>query len=134
VPINVNCYVVEELGTSSTTPIVALVFEAEFGRTWRRCSRAAQAEHLVQLDDGSGPGPRGWRRSSTTRSPYVPARAGLGPRSADDLILTGGTTGMPKASWRAEDIFFAAMGGGNYGGPGIKTPAEITASVSAARA
>ena len=21
--------------------------------------------------------------------------------------------------WRAEDIFFAALGGGNYGGPGI---------------
>ncbi len=24
--------------------------------------------------------------------------------------------------WRAEDIFFAAMGGGNYGGPGIEQP------------
>ena len=27
--------------------------------------------------------------------------------------------------WRAEDIFFAAMGGGNYGGPGIEKPEEI---------
>ena len=34
--------------------------------------------------------------------------------------------------WRAEDIFFAAMGGGNYGGPGIEQPEDITKNVSAA--
>jgi acyl-CoA synthetase (AMP-forming)/AMP-acid ligase II len=37
-------------------------------------------------------------------------------RSADDLycVYTGGTTGMPKGVlWRHEDIFFAAMGGGD---------------------
>ena len=45
----------------------------------------------------------------------VPGRA-FGPRSADDLycVYTGGTTGMPKGVlWRHEDIFFAAMGGGD---------------------
>ena len=38
------------------------------------------------------------------------------PRAADDLycVYTGGTTGMPKGViWRHEDIFFAAMGGGD---------------------
>ena len=32
--------------------------------------------------------------------------------------------------WRAEDIFFAAMGGGNYGGPGSSSPADIAKSMS----
>ena len=39
---------------------------------------------------------------------------------------------MPKGvMWRAEDIFFAAMGGGNYGGPGIEKPEDIQTDVSA---
>ena len=32
--------------------------------------------------------------------------------------------------FRSEDIFFAAMGGGNYGGPGITTPEQITDHIS----
>ncbi len=64
-----------------------------------------------------------------------PTRDGLLPRSADDLyvLYTGGTTGMPKGvMWRAEDIFFAAMGGGNYGGPGHRSsPTDIAKNVSA---
>jgi 3-oxocholest-4-en-26-oate---CoA ligase len=41
---------------------------------------------------------------------------GFPARSADDLycVYTGGTTGMPKGVlWRHEDIFFAAVGGGD---------------------
>ena len=41
---------------------------------------------------------------------------GFGRRRADDLycVYTGGTTGMPKGVlWRHDDIFFAAMGGGD---------------------
>ncbi len=34
--------------------------------------------------------------------------------------------------WRQEDIFFAAMGGGNYGGPGVATPEEVADHVSEA--
>src|SRR6185503_19771161 len=63
-----------------------------------------------------------------------PTQEGLHPRSPDDLYIlyTGGTTGMPKGViWRQEDIFFAAMGGGNYGGPGIDRPEAIAQSVSA---
>jgi len=53
-------------------------------------------------------------------------------RSGDDhyILYTGGTTGRPKGVvWRHEDIFFAALGGGNPGGPPISTPDEIVDSV-----
>jgi fatty-acyl-CoA synthase len=53
-------------------------------------------------------------------------------RSGDDhyVLFTGGTTGRPKGVvWRHEDIFFAALGGGNPGGPPIGEPGEIVASV-----
>ncbi len=47
------------------------------------------------------------------------------------MLYTGGTTGMPKGVvWRSEDIFFAAMGGGNPGGPPIEHPTDIAASVT----
>ncbi len=46
-------------------------------------------------------------------------------RSGDDryLIYTGGTTGRPKGvEWRHEDLFFAALGGGNLAGEAITAP------------
>jgi acyl-CoA synthetase (AMP-forming)/AMP-acid ligase II len=55
-------------------------------------------------------------------------------RSDDDLYIayTGGTTGMPKGVvWRHEDIFFAAMGGGDpttMQGP-ISRPEDIVERV-----
>ena len=46
------------------------------------------------------------------------------------MLYTGGTTGRPKGVvWRQEDIFFAALGGGNPGGPAITDPAAIVRSV-----
>jgi acyl-CoA synthetase (AMP-forming)/AMP-acid ligase II len=56
-------------------------------------------------------------------------------RSSDDLYLvyTGGTTGRPKGvMWRHEDIFFAAMGGGDpmrRAGP-IQCPEELDARIT----
>jgi acyl-CoA synthetase (AMP-forming)/AMP-acid ligase II len=55
-------------------------------------------------------------------------------RSGDDLycVYTGGTTGMPKGVlWRHEDIFFAAMGGGDPLSLGnhITTPEELAGRV-----
>ncbi|MCP4806328.1 MAG: acyl-CoA synthetase [Proteobacteria bacterium] len=50
------------------------------------------------------------------------------PRTGDELfiIYTGGTTGMPRGvMWRHEDIFFAALKGGNPGGTPIATPEGV---------
>lgn len=56
----------------------------------------------------------------------------FGPRDADDryVLYTGGTTGMPKGVvWRQEDIFFAAVGGGNPGGAPIARAEELGPNV-----
>ena len=50
------------------------------------------------------------------------------PRSQDDLVIiyTGGTTGMPRGvMWRHEDLFFAALQGGNPGGVPIREAAGL---------
>ena len=60
----------------------------------------------------------------------------FGPRSADDhyILYTGGTTGNPKGvMWRAEDIFFGGLGGGNLGEAPITKPEEITDQLDAGR-
>lgn len=49
-------------------------------------------------------------------------------RSDDDLVIiyTGGTTGMPKGvMWRHEDLFFAALQGGNPGGESFDDPDKM---------
>jgi acyl-CoA synthetase (AMP-forming)/AMP-acid ligase II len=49
-------------------------------------------------------------------------------RSADDLVIiyTGGTTGMPRGvMWRHEDLFFAALQGGNPGGVPFREAAAL---------
>jgi fatty-acyl-CoA synthase len=132
VPINVNYrYVAEELRyLFDNADLVALVYEAEFGPLVASVAPGLPAlEHLVVLDDDSGTVTEElaaveYEHALEAASPVRE----FGPRSPDDLyvLYTGGTTGMPKGvMWRAEDIFFAAMGGGNYGGPGIATPEEI---------
>jgi fatty-acyl-CoA synthase len=138
VPINVNYrYVVEELRyLFDNADLVALVFEAEFGpHVASVLPGLPKLRHLVQLDDGTGTATDGLAAVDYEQalSSASPTRDGLLPRSPDDLYIlyTGGTTGMPKGvMWRAEDIFFAAMGGGNYGGPGIDRPEQITDNLS----
>ena len=137
VPINVNYrYVPDELRyLFDNADLVALVYEAEFGpHVASVLPGLPKLQHLLELEDGTGTqnpdlGGVDYEHALASASPE---RSGE-PRSADDLYIlyTGGTTGMPKGvMWRQEDIFFAAMGGGNYGGSGIATPEEIGGNVS----
>jgi acyl-CoA synthetase (AMP-forming)/AMP-acid ligase II len=138
VPINVNYrYVPDELRyLFDNADLVALVFEASFTEAIRSVLPGLpKLQHLIVLDDvdqsaehaasvGAVPYETALRASSPVRD--------FAPRSPDDLYIlyTGGTTGMPKGvMWRQEDIFFAAMGGGNYGGPPITSPEQITSSL-----
>ena len=138
VPINVNYrYVADELRyLFDNADLVALVYEAEFGPLVASVLPGLpQLEHLIVLDDGSGTVTEElaaveYEHALASASP----ERDTSPRSADDLYIlyTGGTTGMPKGvMWRQEDIFFAALGGGNYGGPGIARPEQITDNVTA---
>ena len=66
----------------------------------------------------------------------VVPRTDFPTRSGDDLYIlyTGGTTGMPKGvMWHQEDLFFAALGGGNPGGEPLTDPGEAGARAARGR-
>jgi acyl-CoA synthetase (AMP-forming)/AMP-acid ligase II len=136
VPINVNYrYVVDELRyLYDNADLVALFFESQFGsRIEPAIDGLPRLRHVVRIADGTdvsdGLDTVAYEDAIAAASP----ERDLGPRFPDDryILYTGGTTGMPKGViWRQEDIFFAAMGGGNYGGPGIETPEAIAQSVA----
>ena len=138
VPINVNYrYVEEELRyLFDDADVVAVVHHAELSpRLDRIAPDLAKLALAIHVDDGSGLACRDLRSidyetaladASTERS--FPAR------SPDDLYIlyTGGTTGMPKGvMWRQEDVFFAALGGGNPMGQPIEQPEELAANARA---
>ena len=81
----------------------------------------------IDIDDDVIEGSVGYEAALDAASP----ERDFDGRSGDDLYIayTGGTTGMPKGVvWRHEDVFFAAMGGGDpttFEGP-ISHPDEIT--------
>src|SRR5262245_56749666 len=129
VPINVNYrYTTEELRyLFDNADLVALVDEAEYGPLVASVvDGLPKLEHLIVLADETGTTTDDlaaveYEHALETASP---ARD-FGPRSPDDLYIlyTGGTTGMPKGVRRpAEDSVFAALGGGHYGGPGMREP------------
>lgn len=134
VPVNVNYrYVEAELRhLYEDADLVAVVAQRQFcPRISAIAPGCPMLRHVIVIEDGSAtprevPGIEvvGYDEALAAASP----ERGFPPRSADDryVIYTGGTTGMPKGVvWRHEDIFFAALGGGDWGGPGIEKPELI---------
>jgi len=135
VPVNVNYrYVGEELRyLYDDAGLVGLVFHSEFAPETRLAIDAV-AEPRVVLEVRDGAECSGIAPEYESALAGADARRDFGPRSADDLycVYTGGTTGMPKGVlWRQEDIFFAAMGGGDPLSLGnvITSPEELAGRV-----
>jgi len=133
VAVNVNFrYMEHELAyLYDNADLVALVYHRAFAPQIAPASdQSPRLRQLFVVDDDSG------SAEIAGSVPYELAIAGASSerdfvgRSDDDLYIayTGGTTGMPKGvMWRHEDIFFAAMGGGDpttLQGP-ISCPDEI---------
>ncbi|HEY5156264.1 MAG TPA: AMP-binding protein, partial [Acidimicrobiales bacterium] len=118
VPININYrYVESELRyLFDNADLVALVYCEEFGpRVAAVLGEVPQLRHLVMIPDGSSASQEGLDQVAydDALASGSPARD-FAPRSNDDIVIiyTGGTTGMPKGvMWRAEDIFYALVGG-----------------------
>jgi 3-oxocholest-4-en-26-oate---CoA ligase len=135
VPVNVNYrYVADETRyILDNSDAIAVVFERAFAPLLDAIrGDLPKLRHWIVLEDGTD--------APTDAVPYEDALAGASPardfepRSADDLYLlyTGGTTGVPKGvMWRAEDIFFAALGGGGFGLPPITRPEELAGRIPA---
>jgi 3-oxocholest-4-en-26-oate---CoA ligase len=134
VPVNVNFrYVEAELRhLYDDADLVAVVHHRRFSpRVGAVATEAKTLEHLIVVDDDSGEQPaEGALGYEQALAAAAPERPRIPARSGDDryIAYTGGTTGLPKGVvWRQEDIFFAAMGGGDVyqSGNFIKTPAEL---------
>jgi acyl-CoA synthetase (AMP-forming)/AMP-acid ligase II len=141
--INVNYrYVADELAyLLENSDAVAIIFERAFApRLLEARSSAPRLGHFIVLEDGSDDPESAAAAAALGAVPYEATLAGsdpgrgFSPRSPDDpyLLYTGGTTGLPKGVvWRAEDIFFAALGGGGFGQAPIQHPEELAARVAA---
>jgi len=135
VPVNVNYrYVDGELRhLFSNADLVALVVHRAFvPKVAAVVGEVPNLATFFVVDDGSEADLSGLTAAVDYEEALAsaPTSAEFPERSGDDLYCayTGGTTGMPKGvMWRHEDIFFAAMGGGDLlqQEDFITTPSEI---------
>ncbi len=119
VPVNINYrYVEAELAyLYENADLVALLYDTmlrDEGR--RRRARRRRLRHLIAVgrtDDSALPGSVEYEAALAAE--LAGARLRRAARATICYIAyTGGTTGLPKGVvWRHEDIFFAAMGGGD---------------------
>jgi acyl-CoA synthetase (AMP-forming)/AMP-acid ligase II len=138
VPINVNFrYVAGELHyLFEDADLVALVYHRSFAPQVSAVAPGVPGlRTFLVVEDGSTESPvEGSVEYEAALSAVSAERPdGIG-RSSDDVycVFTGGTTGMPKGVvWRHEDIFKAAMGGGDItqGGNFAGGPEELAERV-----
>ena len=138
VPINVNYrYVEQELQyLFDNSDSVAVIAHRQFApRVEAIRDECPQLRHLMVVDDGTeAPVPNGWVDYEAALAASGPERPSAEARSGDDLFIayTGGTTGLPKGvMWHHEDLFFAALTGGDptgLEGP-VSYPSELVQRV-----
>ena len=119
VPININYRYVERelIYLFDNADLRVVIAHRQFARS--AADAAAQVEgldHIIVVDDDTeAPLPAQAADYETALAAAAPAEW-ITDRSSDDIYCayTGGTTGMPKGVlWRHEDIFYAALGGGD---------------------
>ncbi len=134
VPINVNFrYVEAELRhLYDDADLVAVIHHQQFSArvAVAAADLAKLTTSIVVADDTGATVADGALDYEDLLAAASPDRPDGSKRSGDDryVAYTGGTTGLPKGVvWRQEDIFFAAMGGGDVfqSGNFIKSEAEI---------
>lgn len=134
VPVNINFrYVEGELRhLYDDADLVAVIHHRQFAsRVAAAAAGAATLKHLITVDDGTTEeNAAGAIDYETALAAETTERPDGASRSGDDryIAYTGGTTGLPKGVvWRQEDIFFAAMGGGDVyqSGNFISSPEEL---------
>jgi 3-oxocholest-4-en-26-oate---CoA ligase len=139
VPINVNYRYIESelLQLFEDADLAALVLDRAFAPRVAVVARELpKLREFLVVEDSSGAQmrlPRALDYEAALLS--ASAKRDFPGRSSDDLyiVYTGGTTGRPKGvMWRHEDIFFAAMGGGDplrSAGP-IRSPEELVSRIT----
>jgi acyl-CoA synthetase (AMP-forming)/AMP-acid ligase II len=139
VPINVNYrYVASELrDLFDDADAVALILHRAFApRVAEVAPELSKLREYLVVDDGEGAEVRLSRAADYEQAlASASDKRDFPGRSSDDryVVYTGGTTGRPKGViWRHEDIFFAAMGGGDplrSAGP-IRAPEELVSRIT----
>lgn len=134
VPVNLSYrYTAEEVAhVLGDAEAVAVVVEADLLPLVAEVRpRLPHLTHVVVLDAPGGRGAAGQvdYEEAVASAPTLDRAT----RSGDDryLLYTGGTTGSPKGVvWRHEDLFYAALQGGNPGGTPIERPEQLVDVIS----